>query len=49
MGFAGGAEQIAFYSIPGIAAVIALGWWAVGRRRRTDESDPTSAVPVAGQ
>ncbi|MEV6612081.1 amino acid permease [Kutzneria sp. NPDC051319] len=49
MGFAGGAEQVAFFSIPGIAAVIAIGWWAVSRRRGADESDPTSAVPVGGQ
>jgi len=33
MGFAGGAEQIAFYSIPGIIGVIGLGWWLVSRRR----------------
>jgi L-asparagine permease len=49
MGFAGGAEQVAFFSIPGIAAVIAIGWWAVSRRRRADESDPSNAVPVGGQ
>jgi L-asparagine permease len=40
MGFAGGAEQIAFYSIPGIIAVIGLGWWLVSRR----QPDPTPAL-----
>ena len=49
MGFAGGAEQIAFFSIPAIAVVIAIGWWAVRRRYPNAHADPSSAVPVAGQ
>jgi L-asparagine permease len=49
MGFAGGAEQVAFYSIPAIAAVIAIGWWAVRRRNPQAHDDPTSAVSVGGQ
>ena len=49
MGFAGGAEQVAFFSIPAIAVVLAVGWWLVRRRQSAPESDPTSAVPVVSQ
>ncbi|WIX76334.1 amino acid permease [Amycolatopsis carbonis] len=33
MGFSDGAEKIAFYSIPGLAIVLAVGWRIVSRRR----------------
>jgi L-asparagine permease len=35
MGFSDGAEKIAFYSIPVLAVVLAVGWRFVKRRERT--------------
>ncbi|MBA8925150.1 L-asparagine permease [Kutzneria viridogrisea] len=49
MGFAGGAERIAFYSIPGIAVVIFIGWKLVkSRRPEAPEITLRQPAPVSG-
>ncbi|WP_371856696.1 amino acid permease [Gandjariella thermophila] len=45
MAFAGGADRIAFYSLPAIVAVIALGWRAVSARRAA-RAVPAAADPA---
>ena len=53
MAFAGGAEAIAFYSIPAIVVVIAIGWRMVRRRQVAAgiavKPDPAPTVAVGGQ
>lgn len=45
MAFAGGADRIAFYSLPAIVAVIAIGWRVVSARRG-NQAEPKPAPGV---
>jgi len=49
MGFAGGAEQIAFFSLPAIVAVIGIGWWAVSARRRPARPAEPATAATTGE
>jgi L-asparagine permease len=40
MAFSDGAERIAFFSLPAIVAVLAIGWPVISRRRARAEAVP---------